>query len=194
MLFKFLGNSDAPDWIMSELNTVSLVSSVRIKFILRQVLNLLTGADVDFDEIYRHLADAKLSEGQTRSLLAVLSFIVQNAVRFNVEPEDLAQELQQLGSPISHTSTIVRFYREQRNRLRKHLRGRFQRLSAFPRFGYASEVVLARRDGSALPQGVVRAGFAGPDGSFAFSMTEAQADDLIRELQHAVEAMRLTSK
>ena len=119
MLFKFLGNSDAPDWIMSELNTLSLVSSVRIKFILRQIFNLLTDSEVNFDEIYKHLTDAKLNESQTRSILALLSFIIQNAVRFNAEPEDLAQELQQLGTPISHTSTIIRFYRENRNSIRK---------------------------------------------------------------------------
>ena len=147
MLFKFLGNSDAPDWIMSELNTLSYVSSVRIKFLLRQIFNLLTESEVDFNEVYRHLADAKLTENQTRSVLAVLSFIVQSAVRFNVEPEDFAQELQQLGCPLSHTSTIIRFYRENRRALRKYFRANFQRLSESAVFEHRADVIISRKNG-----------------------------------------------
>ena len=196
MLFKFLGNSDAPDWIMSELNTLSLVSSVRIKFILRQIFNLLTDSEVNFDEIYKHLTDAKLNESQTRSILALLSFIIQNAVRFNAEPEDLAQELQQLGTPISHTSTIIRFYRENRNSIRKYMRSNHQRFSRFDLADYQAEIILKQKDGTEKPKGLINLWFKNSKNNeeFSFSMGEDQADDLIRELHSAIDAMRSTSK
>lgn len=191
MLFKLFGNSDAPDWIMSEMNTLSYVSSVRIKFILMQIFNLLTESEVNFDEIYQHLADAKLTERETRSVLAVLSFIIQNAVRFNVESDDLSQELQQLGCPISHTSTIIRFYKEHRISLRKYFRNNFQRLSESSVFEFRSDIVLARKDGSDFPQGRVLLRFSPKNQELLnISMSAQQADDLARELRVAIDVMK----
>ena len=191
MLFKFLGNSDAPDWIMSELNTLSYVSSVRIKFLLRQIFNLLTESEVDFNEVYRHLADAKLTENQTRSVLAVLSFIVQSAVRFNVEPEDFAQELQQLGCPLSHTSTIIRFYRENRRPLRKYFRANFQRLSESAVFEHRADVIISRKNGEEFPKGRVLLRFSPRNQEVLdIAMSAQQADDLIRELRVAIDLMK----
>jgi hypothetical protein len=190
MLFKFLGNSDTPDWLMSELNTLSFVSSVRIKFILIQIYNLLTEAEVNWDAIYHHLTDAKLTDSQIRTVLAVLSFIVQNAVRFDVDAEDLAQELQQLGTPLSHTSTIIRFYRENRRALRKYFRANYQRITESPVFEYRSDVVLKRRNGENFPQGRVYLRFSPKNAELlTLAMSARQADDLARELRAAIEVM-----
>ena len=191
MLFKFLGNSDAPDWVLSELNTLSLVSSVRVKFLLRQIFALLTGHGMDYDEISRHLTDAKLDDSQTRSVLAVLAFIIQNAVRFDVEPEDLTQELQQLGAPLSHSNTLTRFYRENRRKLRKYQKTQVQRMSIAKLIEYRSDVVLSRKDGINFPQGRVYLRFHPSYGDdFTFSMTSQQTDDLIRELKSAIQVMK----
>jgi hypothetical protein len=190
MLFKFLGNSDVPDWLMSELNTLSFVSSVRIKFILIQIYNLLTEAEVNWDAIYHHLTDAKLTDSQVRTVVAVLSFIVQNAVRFDVDAEDLAQELQQLGAPLSHTSTIIRFYRENRRALRKYFRGNYQRITESPVFEYRSDIVLKRRDGEDFPQGRVYLRFSPKNADLlTVAMSARQAEDLARELRAAIEVM-----
>jgi hypothetical protein len=190
MLFKFLGNSDVPDWLMSELNTLSFVSSVRIKFILIQIYNLLTEAEVNWDAIYHHLTDAKLTDSQVRTVVAVLSFIVQNAVRFDVDAEDLAQELQQLGTPLSHTSTIIRFYRENRRALRKYFRGNFQRITESPVFEYRSDVVLRRRNADDFPQGRIYLRFSPKNADLlTVAMSTRQAEDLARELRAAIEVM-----
>jgi hypothetical protein len=166
------------------------VSCVRIKFILLQIYNLLSEPEVNFDAIKQHLADAKLSEGQVRTVLAVLSFIIQNAVRFDVEADDLAQELQQLGAPLSHTSTIIRFYRENRRSLRRYFRGNFQRLSESPVFDYRSDLVLRRRSGEDFPQGRVLLRFSPTNSEqFTVGLTAQQAEDLSRELRVAIEVM-----
>jgi hypothetical protein len=190
MLFKFLGNSHTPDWLMSELNTLSFVSSVRIKFILVQIYNLLTEAEVNWDAIYHHLTDAKLTDSQIRTVVAVLSFIVQNAVRFDVDAEDLAQELQQLGTPLSHTSTIIRFYRENRRALRKYFRGNYQRITESPVFEYRSDIVLARRNGENFPQGRVYLRFSPKNAELlTIAMSARQSEDLARELRAAIDVM-----
>jgi hypothetical protein len=191
MLFKFLGNSDAPDWILSEINTLSFVSSVRIKFILQQVLNLMTHSEVDFPFILKHLEDAKLSESQTKSVLAVLSFVVQSAVRYDTEPEDFAQELQQLGTPMSHASTIIRFYREHRRSLRKYFRATIQRLSESAVVEYRSDIVLKSKLGDNFPQGRVLLRFSPKNQELiSLSLTGQQAEDLSRELKVAIELMQ----
>lgn len=191
MLFKLFGNSDAPDWLMSELNILSYVSSVRIKFILLQIANLLTESEVDFNLIYQHLQDANLTESQTRSVLAVLSFIIQNAIRFDVEPEDLTQELQQLGTPLSHTSTILRFYKENRRQLRKYMRTNFQRFSQPQVIEYRSDIVLSKKNSDEFPQGSLHLRFSPlNEKPFSFSMTSQQVDDLIRELSTVIDVMQ----
>lgn len=195
MLFKFLGNSDAPDWLMSELNTLSYVSSIRIKFILVQILNLLMNNEVDFDVIYHHLTDAKLNEKETRSVLAVLAFIVESAGRYDVEPENLQQELVQLGAPLSHSSTITRFYRDNRRVLRKYLRNNFERISVSDVFEYRSDITIHNGEYQGYPQGKVFIRFNPKnDIPFSIAMTSSQADDLIRELKTAVEIMHASSK
>ncbi|KAK8836907.1 COMM domain-containing protein 4 [Tritrichomonas musculus] len=191
MLFKLFGNSDAPDWLMSELNILSYVSSVRIKFILLQIANLLTESEVDFNLIYQHLQDANLTESQTRSVLAVLSFIIQNAIRFDVEPEDLTQELQQLGTPLSHTSTILRFYKENRRQLRKYMRTNFQRFSQPQVIEYRSDIVLSKKNSDEFPQGSLHLRFSPlNEKPFSFSMTSQQVDDLTRELSTVIDVMQ----
>lgn len=176
---------------MSELNILSYVSSVRIKFILLQIANLLTESEVDFNLIYQHLQDANLTESQTRSVLAVLSFIIQNAIRFDVEPEDLTQELQQLGTPLSHTSTILRFYKENRRQLRKYMRNNYQRFSQPQVIEYRSDIILSKKNSDDFPQGSLHLRFSPlNDKPFSFSMTSQQVDDLIRELSTVIDVMQ----
>ena len=191
MLFKFLGNADAPDWLLSEMNTLSLVSSVRIKFILLQVLNILIGAEVDYSIINKHLVDAKLTDSQKRAVLTLLSFIVENALRFNVEPEDLAQELTQLGAPHSHASTINRFYKEYRKQLRKQFKQSFTRFSSPELIEYKSEIIIKSSESSTdKPDGrLVLKIHPNNSEPFLVSMTSSQADDLRRELKSVIETL-----
>lgn len=192
MLFKFLGNSDAPDWVLSEMNTLSLVSSVRIKFILLQVYNIIIGAQVNHDNINMHLQDAKLSDGQKRSLLALLSYIVENAVRFDVEPEDLAQELTQLGAPHSHASTINRFYKEYRRNLRKSFKQNFIQFSHPDLIEHRADIILKSKNGNPEPHSVLNVRFH-PNNNrpFTVTMTKEQVNDLARELRTAISLLRV---
>ena len=193
MLFKFLGNSDAPDWLLSEMNTLSLVSSVRIKFILLQVYNIIIGAQIDYDEINKHLMDSKLNDSGKRAVLTILTFIVENAVRFDVEPEDLVNELAQLGAPHSHASTINRFYKEYRRPLRKLFKQNFLRFSHPELIEYNSDIVFktsASKENDD-PQGRITLKFHPNDNKpFTVSMTSLQADDLARELKTVIEILR----
>jgi hypothetical protein len=136
------------------------------------------------------LTDAKLTESQTRTVLAVLSFIMQNAVGFDVEPEDLAQELQQLSAPLSHTSIIIRFHRENRRPLHKF----FQRISESPVFEYPSDLILRGRNCDGLPQGTLPGRVLlrfRPKNSdlITVGLTARQTEDLARELRVALEVM-----
>jgi len=191
MLFKFLGNSDAPDWLLSEMNTLSLVSSVRIKFILTQIYNILVGATIDYDLIYKHLLDAKLSESQKRSLLTLLAFIIQSTVRFDVEPEDLAQELLQLGAPQAHASTITRYYRSIRRNLRAFYKSNFFRFNEPIIIESQADIVMKKKNASDFPKSRVTLRVNQKEtNKFVISMTSTQADDLARELKTAIDVMR----
>jgi hypothetical protein len=87
------------DSLKSEVKTLSFVSCVRIKFILIEVYNLPTEVEVNWDAVFSLLTDAKLPDSQIRT---VLSLIVQNAVRFDVDTEGLTQAVRQLRALLLH--------------------------------------------------------------------------------------------
>lgn len=171
--------------------TLSLVSSVRIKFILSQVKNILMGEAVDYAYIDTHLVDANLTESQKRGLLALLCFILQSSVRFDVEADDLDQELQQLGSPHSHASTITRFYRANRLALKKFNRTGFQTYKPLTDPHCTADIIIDSSTHMGTPQGRVVLRIPGEGGkSMDITMTAEQADDLIRELKTVLDAMK----
>ena len=58
------------------------------------------------------------------------------------------------------------------------------------------EIILKQKDGTEKPKGLINLWFKNSKNNeeFSFSMGEDQADDLIRELHSAIDAMRSTSK
>lgn len=192
MIFKFLGNTDAPDWVLSEMYTLSLVSSVRIKFILQEIYKMLLGKSVDYTIIDRHLIESKINESQKKSVLMLLAFILENSAKFNTEPEDLHQELSQLGAPHAHASTITRLYRDIRPNLRKYMSQNIVRFNVSHANEYRSDIVLLTSDSlKRIDRERISIRFNQKCGeNFLVSMTAQQANDLIRELSTCIDIMK----
>ncbi|XP_051548853.1 COMM domain-containing protein 4-like isoform X3 [Myxocyprinus asiaticus] len=105
-----------------------------MKLLCVQVIKNLLDEGIDYDKISKLTSDAKfefalcillyaLSEsGDVKASIAVLSFILSNAAKHDVDSESLSSELQQLGLPKEHTTGLCKSYEDKHNALQEKLR------------------------------------------------------------------------
>ncbi|XP_072291036.1 COMM domain-containing protein 4 [Eucyclogobius newberryi] len=122
MRFRFCGDLDCPDWVLAEISTLAKLSSVKMKLLCAQVLKDLLGEGIDYDKVTKLTADAKFESGDIKAGVAVLSFILSNAAKHDVDCESLSSELQQLGLPKEHTTGLCKSYEDKHSALREKLK------------------------------------------------------------------------
>lgn len=97
-------------------------SSVKLRLLCSQVLKELLGQGIDYEKILKLTADAKFESGDVKATVAVLSFILSSAAKHSVDSDSLSSELQQLGLPREHATSLCRCYEEKQSPLQEHLR------------------------------------------------------------------------
>ena len=124
MRFKFCGGNDAPEWVLGEVAVLSRISCVRLKLITRQIINELAGdGALDVDKITKLVPRAPgFAWPDIKAAVAAIAFIVQQAVRSDVDHNVLNAELQQLGLPRENSDGLSRPFRIHRERLRAQAR------------------------------------------------------------------------
>ena len=120
---------DCPDWVLAEISTLSKLTSVKIKLLCIQVIKDLLAAGMDYDKVYKLTSDAKFETGDVKASIAVLSFILCSAAKYNVDGESLSNELQQLGLPKEHATALTKSYSDSLEKLQTQLRKQSLRLS-----------------------------------------------------------------
>ncbi|KAH7817809.1 putative COMM domain-containing protein 4 [Monocercomonoides exilis] len=136
MKFNFYGKVDVPNWLLSEVTLLSKYSSVRLKAICIGIIKEALGNEIDESVFMKHLNSAGINPSEIRSALAVLRFIIINAVRFNCSEEVLLDELQQLGIPIEHSKVISKEVEKNREFLSEYLTSKTFHLPTLERFDY----------------------------------------------------------
>ena len=131
MKFKLFGDLDCPDWIIAHINSLSRLSSIKLKMLCNEVVKDIISkpafsADsidiLDLDKVLKITADAKFDEPDARAVFAVLSYILRSAWKFEVDPGVLGNELQQLGLPKEHSASLTKVYSEKSDEARNALR------------------------------------------------------------------------
>ncbi|XP_061451595.1 COMM domain-containing protein 4 isoform X2 [Rhineura floridana] len=143
MRFRFCGDLDCPDWVLAEISTLAKISSVKLKLICAQVLKDLLGEGIDYEKILKLTSDAKFESGDVKATIAVLSFILSNAAKHNVDCESLSSELQQLGLPKEHATGLCRSYEEKQSLLQDSLRGCSLRLNRLDSVSWRVDYTLS---------------------------------------------------
>ncbi|KRT78195.1 hypothetical protein AMK59_6797, partial [Oryctes borbonicus] len=109
MRFRFCGDADCPDWVLVEINTLSSLSSVKLKLLAQVVANGIVNPPIDISKAEKLFADSKLDlDIDLKACMACLSFIITSTVRYNCDRNMLHSELQQLGLPREHSTSIKR--------------------------------------------------------------------------------------
>eukprot|EP00823_Brevimastigomonas_motovehiculus_P008914 TRINITY_DN841_c0_g1_i1.p1 TRINITY_DN841_c0_g1~~TRINITY_DN841_c0_g1_i1.p1 ORF type:complete len:245 (+),score=59.95 TRINITY_DN841_c0_g1_i1:43-777(+) len=123
MKFRFIGDLDAPEWLLSEVSVLSKLSSVRMILVCRQIVDQLLGHGVNYDKIKKLTTGKRLhfESGDVKAIIASLHFILRNSAKYNVDDTILLDELQQMGLPRDIATSIQRCYRTSKEKLRKQL-------------------------------------------------------------------------
>ncbi|XP_018367015.1 PREDICTED: COMM domain-containing protein 4 isoform X2 [Trachymyrmex cornetzi] len=108
--FRFLGDGDCPDWLLAEINTLSRMTSIKMKMLGQAVAKYLTEGELDEEKIKKITQDAKLDVSDAKAMVAALELIFTSSVRYGVSAADLSSELQQLGLPREHSTAVARLH------------------------------------------------------------------------------------
>ncbi|XP_033105873.1 COMM domain-containing protein 4-like [Anneissia japonica] len=143
MRFRFCGDLDCPDWVLAEISTLSKITSVKMKLLCTQVIKDMLGESIDYEKVYKLTSDAKYETSDVKAAIAALNFIFNSATKYDVDGDSLSNELQQLGLPKEHASSLCRSYQDKKSVLEKKFREQSLRLSRLESVEWRVDYILS---------------------------------------------------
>jgi len=122
MKFKFCGNLDCPDWLISEITLLTKISTIKLRIISNNLITSILNNGKTLQDLRKSLEEMKLSPDDASIVISVLEFIFKNASKYEVEEIVLNQELQQLGLPQENADSISKVFKNQRESLKNKLK------------------------------------------------------------------------
>ena len=121
MKFKFCGNVDCPDWLITEIVYLSKITPVKLR-ILGNLICKYIMKEGDTVKIKKILEEMNLTSEEITIVISSLCFIIKTSAKFNVDDMVLSQELQQLGLPQDTADAISKVYKKNKDILRGYLK------------------------------------------------------------------------
>uniref|UniRef100_T1H7K1 COMM domain-containing protein n=1 Tax=Megaselia scalaris TaxID=36166 RepID=T1H7K1_MEGSC len=117
--FRFCGDGDCPDWVLGEIiSSLSCLTSIKFRVIASQVAKQISGESEEEDKIKEMFSSSKVAN--PKAAIASLRFLLVNASRFN--GFTFGEELQQLGLPKEHSTSLCKVHTENLEAIRKKLK------------------------------------------------------------------------
>ena len=121
MKFKFCGNVDCPDWLITEIVYLSKITPIKHR-ILGNLICKYIMKEGDTQKINKILEEMNLTPEEITIVISSLCFIIKSSGKFNVDDLMLSQELQQLGLPQDNADAISKVYKKNKDILRNFLK------------------------------------------------------------------------
>ncbi len=119
MKFKFCGNSDCPEWLITEITILNKINAVKIRILSSRIITvILTNSSIS--PIIKMLEEMNFNSDETNIIISVLHFIISSSVINDADPIVLNQELQQLGLPQENSDSISKVYKSNYKELINH--------------------------------------------------------------------------
>lgn len=122
MKFKFCGNIDSPEWLISEIIFLTKISAIRLRMICNNVVNFILKDGKNLKEIQKAFDDMNFNESEGKIIFSLLDFILRSAVKFDIEGSILVNELQQLGLPQENADSITKVFKTHKENLKNKLK------------------------------------------------------------------------
>ncbi|KAK3787920.1 hypothetical protein RRG08_020367 [Elysia crispata] len=195
MRFRFCGDLDCPDWVLAEINILSKITSVKAKLLGVQVLKNMLGDSMDYEKVHKLTSDAKFETGDIKASIAALTFIMSSAAKYDVDAETLSNELQQLGLPKEHTTSLCKSYSDAQTKLQENFRESSLRVSMLDSVQWRVDYILSSSELQHVNEPSVQLKLNVKDGSsqevnpVAVTLTSDKFRVLLYELKQAQTAM-----
>jgi len=121
MKFKFCGNTDCPDWLITEITYLTKITPVKLR-ILGNLICKFIMKEGDTQKINKILEEMNLTPGEITIVISCLCFIIKSSAKFNTDDMILSQELQQLGLLQDNADAISKVYKKNKDLLRTYLK------------------------------------------------------------------------
>jgi len=133
---------------LAEVAVLSKMTSVRVKLLARHLVNEMLGQPLNPEKIKKLTSGSRLdfSPEDIKAILAALTFIIKNAIRFEVSDDVLALELEQLGLPRDICNAICRTIAQHRQELTQRQRESILRLPRLAKLDWRVDYILASSD------------------------------------------------
>ncbi|MFH4979163.1 hypothetical protein AB6A40_005872 [Gnathostoma spinigerum] len=143
MRFRFNGGLDCPDWVLSEIASLSKLfqSVIKFKVWCSACVNFLLGKRTEWlpEELAKLNPDGSLDESSVRAMIAALIFIFERSSKNYCSDSDLEIEMQQLGFPSEHCKTLRKLFANDSSRLSNVLTADFLRAPSLSMIHHESE-------------------------------------------------------
>lgn len=196
MKFRFCGDLDCPDWVLAEISILSRISSVKMKLLSMQVVKNLCGEnEIDYGKVQKFTADAKFEHSDVKASIAALSFILSSAAKYSVDGDSLCNELQQLGLPKEHSTSLFKVYEDNLIKLQSYLRRTSFRLDNLQNLQWRVDYVLGSSQLKEVKEPEINLRFetvnsdSSSEQSVSFTMTSDKFRVLLHELKQAYKTM-----
>nr|AAQ20037.1 hypothetical protein FLJ20452 [Branchiostoma belcheri tsingtauense] len=195
MRFRFCGDLDCPDWVLAEISILSKLTSVKMKLLCVQVVKDLLGQSIDYDKVHKLTADAKYEAGDVKASIAALSFILSSAAKYQVDGDSLSNELQQLGLPKEHSSSLCKTYADNLGNLQAQFMRQSLKLSQLESAEWRVDYILSSSELQEVQEPMVqlRLRVRNPDTGnvtpHSFNMTADKFRLFVSELKQAHQVM-----
>ena len=157
---------------------------MKLRLLVDEIVKRLAGASVDAEKVARYTA--ALTAGDAAAVLAALSFLMREAVKYNVRVDVATNELQQLGLPKTHANALGRALGKQRDALRALFRTRTLALAHVgDDVAWRVDFVLASSALAEQNAAHVALRLGAGDASTAFVLDHDKLRVLLHELRHA---------
>ena len=143
MKFRFCGDLDCPDWLLTEVSTLSTISAMRMKMLCKQV-KAIDSVTTDYDKIKQHAKG--LENGEVKGSIAAIHFFLTSSAKYNIDSEILLAEIQQLGLPRDVSDALVAHYSENKENIQQSLERATFRKSVLKDVSWRVDEVLASSD------------------------------------------------
>jgi len=188
MKFRFCGDHDCPDWVLTEISVLSKMSSVRMMLILRQIKLELLGTGVDYEKLRKLTTGPRLNfnSSDIKAMIAVLSFILRNSAKYAVDGVAvLPVELQQLGLPLDIVKAICKCYLSCQAELRDHFRTQTVHMPRLESTEWRVDYILSSSSLLDVAAPTVRMQLKTSKSAVAFELSEDKFRVLLSDLKTA---------
>lgn len=152
MKFKFCGEQDCPEWILAEMALISKLSSVRVRLLTKQLfIHLIDNVPLVYDKLQKYASSSRvvLDDHELKAIINTIHFIITNATRFNIDPQILYPELEQLGLPSDVSKSLAKIYMAYQSSLAQKLASQTLKLNNLSSIAWRVNYILDSSVGAA---------------------------------------------